>query len=422
MKRIALTLLAFCLAQMAIAQNEVAIEQTIDQSIGYLNIYADWDVRLMHRETNGYRIAIVVPERYAEIAAETQICNINGDTLTITENTMLPKGTVVELEGNLSFRKINICDMATASADHINVPETTISYYIYLGQNADFQVNHIQFCGKPILSVNEKSTLRIDTITGQGEPSIELYVGKFEYGLDRLEGKITVKEYEKPNWNYSGKLQKTIKTKMVGDELVTTERYQTWCRHLMFGASVGFKQGADAADYNSPYTYTNTLSVNLGLTTLFRFGEHWSLSTGLMCNINDQYMFHQLKFEDGKLEVIDGQVPIQQNMLESWYLGVPVELFRYLGKQGRESISLDYYCGYLLEGLLCTHDAINHNGWIGESARPIFTPWKMEFGLSFNTQRLGIIHGVRVFINLLPEFNKAATTDKFNSFGVEIKL
>jgi hypothetical protein len=46
----------------------------------------------------------------------------------------------------------------------------------------------------------------------------------------------------------------------------------------------------------------------------------------------------------------------------------------------------------------------------------------MELGLSFNTQHLGIIHGVRVFTNLLPEYKPGITTDKFRSIGFEIKL
>ena len=46
----------------------------------------------------------------------------------------------------------------------------------------------------------------------------------------------------------------------------------------------------------------------------------------------------------------------------------------------------------------------------------------MELGLSFDTHHLGIIHGVRVFTNLLPEYRPSVTTEKFRSIGVEIKL
>ena len=423
MKRIILSFIILLAAQIGFAQEEVAIEQNINTSIGCLNINAGWDVRLMHRETEGYRIAVVVPKQYEEVAiVDVHVCNIIGDTMTINENTLLPRGTVIELEGNLGFRKINVYDKAIVFADHIMAPEATDTYYIYLGKNADFHINHLQFCDGPILSVNDKSTLRIDTITGKGEPALELYDGNFEYGQDLLEGKIIVKEYNKQNCNYYSKYAKIIKTQMVEGEPVTTERYKIWGEYLAFGSSVGFRRGANAVDFNSPYKYSHNLSINMGLTTFFKFGEHWGLTTGLLYNYNEQEMVHQLKLEDGKLEVIDGQVPIQQNRLFSNYLGIPVELNWYLGKQGTESVSLDYYCGYLLGGQLWTKMAPDYKGWVGDPARSLFNPWKMELGLSFNTQHLGIIHGVRVFTNLLPEYRPSVTTEKFRSIGVEIKL
>jgi hypothetical protein len=424
MKRIILSFIILLAAQISFAQVEVAIEQNINTTIGCLNIKPGWDVRLMHRETEGYRVAIVVPRQYEEVAiVDVHECNIIGDTMTINENTLLPRGTIIELEGNLGFRKINVYDNAIVSADHIMAPEATDTYYIYLGKNANFHINHLRFCGEPILSVNDESTLHIDTITGQGEPALELYDGNFEYGQDLLEGKITVKEYEKQNGNYYSKYAKIIKTQMIEGEPVTTERYKIWGEFLSFGSSVGFRRGADAVDFNSPYKYSHNLSINMGLTTFFKFGEHWGLTTGLSYNFNEQEMVHQLQLEDGKLEVIDGQVPMQQNRIISNYLGVPVELNWYLGKRGTESVSLDYYCGYLLGGqLLFRTAANNYKGWLGETARPILNPWKMELGLSFNTQHLGIFHGVRVFVNLLPEYRPSVTTDKFRSVGVEIKL
>ena len=424
MKRIILSLIILLATQVVLAQEEVAIEQNINTSINYLNINEGWNVHLMHRDTEGYRIAVVVPKQYEGIAiVDVQVCNINCDTMTIVENTLLPRGTVIELEGDLGFRKINVYDKAIVSADRIIAPEMTDTDYIYLGKNADFHINHLHFCGEPMLSINDKSTLRIDTITGQGEPYIELYEGNFEYDLDRLEGKITLKEYYRPGLSfYAVNNPRIIKTQMVDGEPVTTERYQTWSRFLAFGASVGMRSGADPVDFNSPFKYTANVSTNLGLTTYFKFGEKWGLSTGIQNNFNVQNMVHQLAYEDGQLEVIDGQVPIQQNRLSSFYLGVPVELNYYLGKRGTESISLDYYCGYLVVGLINTRSQDYSYSWVGTEARPLFNPWKMELGLSFNTQHLGIIHGVRVFANLLPEYNKAVTTEKFRSIGFEIKL
>ena len=146
MKRITLLLAILLATHMAFAQEEVAIEQNINTSISYLNINAGWNVHLMHRETEGYRIAIVVPKQYEEIAiVDVHVCNINCDTMTINENTLLPRGTVIELEGPMAFGQINLLNNATAEADYVvasaaSVPEgwTNLNLYMF----SSFHVRH----------------------------------------------------------------------------------------------------------------------------------------------------------------------------------------------------------------------------------------------------------------------------------------
>ena len=166
MKRITLLIMSLCLTGLGIAQEEVAIEQTIDQPIGYLEIGAGWEVRLMNRNTDSYSLAVVVPERFAGIANETRVCNLAGDTLTILENTILPKGTVVELEGRLGFRKINAFDKSTAMAEQIDIPENAEPVYIELGEKADLSIKKLVCQGDPHFEMGERSRLNIDTICG----------------------------------------------------------------------------------------------------------------------------------------------------------------------------------------------------------------------------------------------------------------
>ena len=130
-----------------------------------------------------------------------------------------------------------------------------------------------------------------------------------------------------------------------------------------------------------------------------------------------------------KLIVVDGQGDYQRNRLYNLYMGIPVSLDYYLGKRQTESFSLDLYCGRLIgETLVTSKDPTKPFG-IGvlfpgtiDHLDNILNPWKLEVGLSFNTRHLGIIHGLRVFTNLLPEYKPGVTTDKFRSVGVEIKL
>ena len=423
MKRNVLLLLAFCLTQMALAQEEVAIEQTIDQSIGCLWISADWDVRLKHNDDNGYRVAVVVPERFAGIAAEIQICNLTGDTLTILENTMLPKGTIVELEGNLNFKAITMSKEAKVTIDRLYVPqEAEANDYFYLMKKSEVSINQLVSSGEILIHLSDESKLRIDTIQGSGKPIIELYNGDFQYSTSLLDGEILVKEYKSPTWFYEKKNPKVIKTEIVDGQPVTTERYKTWNDAIAFDASVGFRSKQNPIDFSSPFTNNGVLTESVGLSTGWRFNEQLSLLTGLRLNYNRYYMAHQVQLTENGLESIDGQTPIQVNRLSNGYLGIPISL--YLGNELLKSgLSFDVFFGHILYGSMQTRNAEdNYKDWHSEKATHLFNPWKLEVGLSFDTNLIGFIHGFRVYTNLLPEYNKSVTTDKFRSIGFEIKF
>ena len=63
MKRITILFAILFTCYMGFAQEEVAVEQRIEQSINTLEIYRGWDVHLLHNEADsGYRVAIVTTE------------------------------------------------------------------------------------------------------------------------------------------------------------------------------------------------------------------------------------------------------------------------------------------------------------------------------------------------------------------------
>ena len=404
MKRIILSLVFLLATQIVLAQEEVAIEQRIDQRINELIINPGWDVHLLHQETDsGYRVAIITNEDLAPFSFNVQLCNVKGDTLTILENTQLPKGTVVEVEGNMDFESVKLEERAVVRANQLDLGRTYIEVY-------------------------EDGQLCIDTIVGEGRPSIILYGGKFEYGVNRLKGEIVLSDYklESNMWSrYQYSWPKIIKTEMVDGEPVTKERYKIWSNSLNLEGAVGIRQGDTPKDANSPLLQNNTVSFKLGFDTYFRISNRWGGSTGIMWNANRKALSHQVKYENNDLVVIDGQGDYQRNALISNYLGIPITLYYYLGKRQTESLSLDFYCARLLGERLTTSadpTRVVGFGWTGESVDNIFNHWKMEAGLSFNTQHLGFIHGIRVFTNLLPEYKPGVTDAKFRTIGVEFKL
>ncbi len=438
MKRIILSLAILLTAQIGFAQEEVAIEQNINQRINKLEINSGWDVHLIHHEADsGYRVAIITEEDLAARAYNVQLCNVKDQTLTILENTQLPQGTVVEIEGPMTFGLINLLDRATAEADYVvasvaSVPKDLTN--LNLSKHSSFHIRHYHIPNpenSPGMEIWDQAQLTIDTLSGEGNVMINVYEGVFQYGTDILRGKITLNEYgNTSDWPYmQEKNCRVIKTKEVDGELVTTDRRKIWNDALVVDIGLGIQQGNTPTNPNSPFLQYNTVSLNIGFTTYLKLGSRWSLRTGLQWNENRKSLCHQVKYENDELIVVDGQGEYQRNRLYIQYLGIPVSLDYYLGKRQTESFSLDLYCGRLIgEALVTSKDPTKPFG-IGvlfpgtiDHLDNIFNPWKLEVGLSFNTRHLGIIHGIRVFTNLLPEYKPGVTTDKFRSIGVEIKL
>ena len=81
-------------------------------------------------------------------------------------------------------------------------------------------------------------------------------------------------------------------------------------------------------------------------------------------------MSHQVSYVDDALVVTDGQGDFQRTRLVSDYIGIPVTLYYYLGKQQTESFSLDLFCGRLIgEQLRTSKDPtklIGFKNWNGE--------------------------------------------------------
>lgn len=437
MKRIFLSIAILLAAQIGFAQEEVAIEQNINQRINKLEINSGWDVHLIHHEADsGYRVAIITEEDLAARAYNVQLCNVKDQTLTILENTQLPRGTVVEIEGPMTFGQINLLNNATAEADYVVVSAASVPKdltNLNLSKNSSFHVRHYHIPNpenSPSMEIWDHAQLTIDTISGEGNVMINVYEGEFQYSTNILRGKINLCEHENTSdWPYKQRDWRVIKTKEVDGELVTTDRKKIWNDALVLDIGLGIQHGNTPTNPNSPFLQYNTVSLNIGFTTYFKLGNRWGLRTGLQWNENRKSLCHQVKYENDELIVVDGQGEYQRNRLYIQYLGIPVSLDYYLGKRQTESLSLDLYCGRLIgEALVTSKDPTKPFG-IGvlfpgtiDHLDNIFNPWKLEVGLSFNTRHLGIIHGVRVFTNLLPEYKPGVTTDKFRSVGVEIKL
>ena len=436
MKHIILTLAIILASLTGFAQEEVAIEQYINQSIKRLDINPGWDVRLIHAETDStYRVAIVTTVDFAALAYNVQLCNLKDQTLTILENTTMPQGTVVEIEGPMNFWQIALFGRATAEADKIIAPQPEQTdcrqKSIFVARYANLHIKNYQIPNQDCLSnieIWDNAKCTIDTISGEGYSNVTTYNSNdFQIITNNLNGEIILDEYDDiSGWHYQKKDSRVIKNKEVDGELVTTNRRKYWQHNLNVWAAIGYRLGTNPPDANSPLLEDGTLSINVGMSTDFQLSYRWGLSTGILLNANSKSLCHQVKYEDDALVVIDGQEDFKRNRLKSYYIGIPVVFNYYLGKRQTESVSFDIFCGRLIgEELRTSKDATNLLGltnWNGENIKNTFNPWKLEVGVGFNTNLLGIFHGIRVFANLLPEYKPGVTSCEIRSVGIEIKL
>ena len=313
MKRIALLLAIIFTFQIGFAQEEVAIEQYINQRINKLEINPGWDVHLLHNEADsGYRVAIVITDDYEAFAYNVQLCNVKDETLTILENTMLPKGTVVEIEGPMTFNGIRLTNRAMAKADYVIAAGEEKTTDLILHEDSRLHIQHYHLFNlehSAGADVWDRAQLTIDTISGENDFWVNVYEGAaFQFGINNLNGKIRLQEYEETfGWHYQQKACRIIKNKEKDGVLVTTDHRKVWTDALVVDASIGIRKGDTPKDPNSPFLQYNTLSVNYGLSTYFNLSNHWGIRTGLQLNHNRKSLCHQVKYEDGELAVIDGQ-------------------------------------------------------------------------------------------------------------------
>lgn len=436
MKHIILTLAIVLATLTGFAQEEVAIEQYINQSIKRLDINPGWDVHLIHAETDStYRVAIVTTVDFAALAYNVQLCNLKDRTLTILENTKMPQGTVVEIEGPMTFDMIALMNRATVEADKIIAPQPNQTNCrqksIFVARYANLHIKNYQIPNQDCLSsidIWDNAKCTIDTISGDGYSNVTTYnTNDFQIVTNNLNGEIILDEYDDiSGWHYQKKDSRVIKNKEVDGELVTTNRRKYWQHNLNVWAAIGYRWGTNPPDANSPLLEDGTLSINIGMSTYFQLSNRWELSTGIKLNANRKSLCHQVKYEDNALVVIDGQEDFKRNRLCSYYIGIPVVFNYYIGKRHTDSFSFDIFCGRLIaEDLRTSKDATNligFNNWKGVGINNTFNPWKLEVGVSFNTNQLGIFHGIRVFANLLPEYQPGVTSCEIRSVGIEIKL
>ena len=432
MKKLILTLTAICINLAAIAQEEVALTDTILRPFTKLIVEAGWEVHLIQDDSPVSTIAIIVPEEKIPTASSTYLSSIKKDRFTILRNTSLPEGTVVELSGRLRLEELILRENATVVADHyIAKNEKGGGTEMLVGENATLHIRHLVTatgCGAQLWSSDYANTI-IDTLSGE-DFHIELHRGdRFNYSVNQLNGKLVIAEinphYEKyyPEGLTAHPCQPWRLDDTTQHIAVFKYHQRTWSYQVSAGLLVGYRFGdISPKALASPYANEGTITASIPIITDFKLSDKWTLRTGLMLNFDYTKMYHQVALDNGTLTLADGRIPIQKNAFLNTYLGIPTTLyFTPNPERGSRSVSfgVDLRVSRLVgSSFRNTPDFFQKNKL--KVKEGIFNPWRIEVGLDLTTNAIGIIHGLRLYTNLLPEFRDKEAGKSLHSMGVEV--
>ena len=210
---------------------------------------------------------------------------------------------------------------------------------------------------------------------------------------------------------------------------------------LKVGLSAGttlFSRGNDLSPYYSKYGF----SLQIPVLCEYDFAPHWKFSTGL------RYDFNWDPLSNGVEEVwtnngeynglAHSTIPYagkQIAYVHSGFLGIPLKITWYPKADNKRmlGVSLDYYVGYAITkyynismNQITLTDAAtqsyNMSGDMMRSDSPSILPWRMEAGLTLSTDYLGLVHGVRIFFDLLPRYEDPLTGEKIRTTGITFFL
>lgn len=190
--------------------------------------------------------------------------------------------------------------------------------------------------------------------------------------------------------------------------------------------NVGLSAGATLyanGYYDSPYYSKYGLTLQVPVLVNYDFAPHWRLSSGLRYDFNWDPLYNDVVADfsfAGGYRGISTDVPAGMNNIHArifhGYLGVPLKLTWYPKANDHQllSLSFDCYAAYAVNKFVKIQS---------QGAEDIFDglfmkPWKLEVGLTVASDVLGIIHGVRLFGNLLPQYQDQLTGEKIYNVGM----
>lgn len=210
---------------------------------------------------------------------------------------------------------------------------------------------------------------------------------------------------------------------------------------LKVGLSAGttlYSGGNNFSPYYSKYGFT----LQIPVLCEYNFAPHWQFSTGLRYDFNWDPLTNAVEEvwvsngeDNGLSHNTTPTIGKQTAYIYSGFIGIPVKLTWFPKADDKRllGIGFDYYVGYAVRNIYqistteirltdAATQSYNASGDMTEGGSPTLLPWRMEVGLTLSTDYLGLLHGARLFFDLLPRYKDLLTGEKIRTVGITLFL
>lgn len=181
----------------------------------------------------------------------------------------------------------------------------------------------------------------------------------------------------------------------------------------------------------SPYESRCGFSLQIPLLAQWQISPHWGLASGLRYDFNWNPLYYNVEpaADQGLQFLSTPTTSTQHSHLFCSYLGIPLHVNWYPWPKYRNDLWLtfDIFAAYAVNShfIIKNHqvESAGDNLSISTQRQTVSSPlqpWKLELGLTVGTNRLGFIHGVRVFTNCLPSYIDPSTHNAYYTSGISV--
>ena len=196
--------------------------------------------------------------------------------------------------------------------------------------------------------------------------------------------------------------------------------------HLYLGFSASatlYGNGNDMSPYYSKYGF----GFHIPLMVYYDLNPHWTIQAGLQYDFIWSPLYYRVE-PTADTNGIDFPTTPQSGTQHGYafqsYLGTPVKVWWNITKS--LSLGLDVHPAYAVTryfSLTNTDISRNEANLNEDKVRGTsLQPWKLEVGVTLGTTRVGLIHGLRIFTNLLPTYVDPITNEKIYISGITMFL